>query len=694
MALWQRLSGWRLFLFYALHYTVLFAILCPFIFSAFRTGGKTLIWTQDGMPQHFTRLVYLSQTIRDGIQSLLSGNGWTIPLYDFRLGPAKLDLQVEPVQWLAVLWPWDKIDSLYDILVLLRYYLTGLSFMTFGYCFRQKPLPVLAGAVSYTFCGFAIYAGVRHPVFLAPMIYLPLLIVGTEKVLRRERPYLLTAVVFLAVTSSLYFSCMLAILTVIYALLRFFTLYEKDRWKEFYRMAGRLAASAGTGIALSGVVMLPTLLQMLGTGRIGRDIWAYTDLLKYANTYYQRFLLEFQVIPGDIGGWVCLGFSLLTVPAILMLFVRRKKEGRMLRWAFIVVTVMLMIPVVGYVMSGFNVANNRWSFSYAFCCAAILMFELPQFLEADRHELSLVGILTIVYFAVCYLASTMVKDGTYSPAPAILLTAAAAILMICCTGDRRLRSSAMAVCLAITCFSTWYSAYLMYDPDQKNYVSQFSAEGAPYSLYEQSQYGAFSKGAASKADDGFYRVAGSNIPRETLNASFYYDINGLSWFSSTRYTDYIDWYDELEHPHYGDSTMYYGIIARSPMLSLANVKYYLLRTNVGAVMPYGFEEVEQVKSGNAVDMILMNQYALPVGYTYDSYLPRDEYESLMSLQKQEAQLQAIVLDGTPASSAIKAASPAYTARQIPAEVLDTQDVTWSDGKLKVTAANATMTLGF
>ena len=214
--LWHDLSGWKLFLFYTLHYSLLFVILQFFTFSAFYKYEKTFIWRTDGFGAYIPRLIYISQTFRESIQNFLSGNGWTIPLYDFRLAPAQMDLQIEPFQWLAVLWPWDSIDVLYDFLVLLRFYFVGLSFSVMGFYFKQNPVAIMIGAISYTFCGFSIYGGVRHPFFLTPMILLSLLIVGAEEVLKDKKGWLFICAVWSAMVSSLYFSCMLALLIILY----------------------------------------------------------------------------------------------------------------------------------------------------------------------------------------------------------------------------------------------------------------------------------------------------------------------------------------------------------------------------------------------------------------------------------------------------------------------------------------------
>lgn len=687
-ALWHELSGWKLFLFYILHYTALFAILWPLLFSAFRETGKSYAWTFDAIPYHLRRMIYLSQTIRNGIQDLLAGRGWTIPLYDFRLGPTVLE-QVEVIQFLAVLWPWDREDVLYDALVVVRYYLTGVSFSAFGFYFKQKPLPVVIGALSYTFCGFTLLAGVRHPYFMGPVIFLPLLVVGLEKVIRRERSFLLIIVVCLALISDIYFACMLAVIAVIYVLVRFPALYLRNRAKEFIYLLGRLAIGGGTGIALSGIVTVPILLHTFGTGRIGRNITLYENLLHYSKTYYQKFLSDFVLISGDNGTWTCLGFSVLAVPAIILLFAQRTEKHKSLRISFVMLTAMMLLPATAYVMSGFNSVTNRWCFAYAFCVCAVIMFQLPYLIDMDRCTEALVGIFCIVYIIICYF----VIDHTYYHENVIVfLVLSLSTLALFRIFNSQKKAGLFLLSLLVTCFSIYYSSFLLYDTSQNNYVAEFTEKNKAYEHYTNSQYGSFSQSRAMAEDDAFYRVAG-NITAAAHNSAFYFGINGLSYYTSYSYPAYREWTDELEVPHdllHRRS----GLDSRAPMLTLAGVKYFVLRENSNEIAPYGFQEVERVSNHGQVDIVLENKFALPVGYTYDAYISDNDYKMLSPLEKQETQLQAVVLNSEPNSVNIAKTVPETTAYQIPAIIADCNGVDWHDGILNVTEKNGTIVLAF
>lgn len=76
---------------------------------------------------------------------------------------------------------------MYMFLILFRMYLSGLTFSY--YCSTagiQRKASVLCGSWLYVFCSFALIGGMKHPLFLNGMLYLPLLLAGTEKVLQKK----------------------------------------------------------------------------------------------------------------------------------------------------------------------------------------------------------------------------------------------------------------------------------------------------------------------------------------------------------------------------------------------------------------------------------------------------------------------------------------------------------------------------
>lgn len=688
LTLWQKLTGWRLFLFYALHYTILFFVLHHFMFASFADEEMSFLYRLDGVPQHFVRLSYISQLWRENIHTLLSGQGWAFPLYDFSQGPALMDTQMGVPQLLAVFWSSSQMDSFYTLYVLTIYYGIGLAFSVLGFYWKQKPMPVLIGAVSYTFSGIALFAGVRHPHFIVPMVLLPLLLVGVEKIICGERAWLFSVAVFLSLTTQwgVYFSCMQAVFVFLYVTVRFFDIYPTDRLRQVPLLMARLFVWGGIPVLLAAVSWLPALINILGVDRIGSSV----DIaLYYGKSYYKKFLENFILNPSSLGSWSYLGFSVLTLPAVLLLFFRRKREERALRILFLVSTVMLCIPAVAYVMSGFSNVSNRFCYCYALCTAAILMFMVPHLVCLTRQELGLVGAGIAVYFSLCYFC---IEQNYFDSRPILLLAVAVLFLGFCHMAGVR-RSVALLMCLLVTCFSVRYSAYWLYDAGQIDYVSEFVASGSE--SMEKGQYAALAKSQLIQQDTDFYRVSGNSIQRAELNYAFHYDLNGLSMFPYYGWSSsFVQWIHELEISHKGNKHMIYDLDSRTPLLTLSGVKYFADRESGNLVSPYGFEKVDSIKRGSTTDEILSNPNWLPIGYTYDHYTLRDTYDKLIALDKQEMQLSALLLDDTPTLAGLLEAEPVSIAQSIPYEITESNGLSWEDGTLKVKEANATLTLSF
>lgn len=690
--LWAELTGWKLLLFYIVHFTILFLILAWFIFLPFLKAEKGFIWRDDGLPQHFMRLLYISRTFRESLRSFFSGNGWNFPLYDFHFGLTAQDMQIGFPQILAVLWPEQKINIFYYLYVLFNYYMVGVSFSIFGFFFHQKPVSIITGAVAYAFCGYSLSGGVRHPYYLMPMICLPLLVVGTEQVLHKQKAWLLTGMVFLSLTAQfgVYFSCMQMLFISIYICVRFWDLYDEERIREFLKMVGRMFVWGGTGVLLGCFSAIPALLQIGGSGRIGKDVASFSNMLHYKADFYQRFLLEFMVIPNGFSVWAILGFSVITLPAVLLLFLRREQKERSPRILFAIFTIALGIPGVAYVMSGFSNISSRYCFGYAFLVSTILMFMVPHFADMEYSMMAAVGMLLVIYFMVCHF---IFKHNAYQMRPFTMLLMAVMLFACCNLAGAKGRKWIPVGCLLITCFSVWYTSYLKYNPDEGNYVKEFV--NGPYTELGRGQYASLASSTAVKEDVAFYRVTGDNITTDELNASFLYGLNGLSAYPYYGLSNsYMEWLAEMETARSRMQHRIYDLDERSTLVTLAGVKYYAERKTQSSFAPYGFVETEEIQKDDNKDLIWKNEHNLPLGYTYENYIGRQQYNELNALGKQEAQLQTVVLEEEPICDLPEKTNLAITAEQILYEIADMKDLSWENGKIVVQEPGAVMTLTF
>lgn len=215
---------------YFILYTLLFAMIMTFSLSFFIINKKSMIWNGDGYKQHYQALVYFGRWGREILRNIFVRHTFEIPLWDFAIGYGSDILTAfhyyvigDPLNLLSIAVPSAYTEYLYGILIVIRLYLAGISFSL--YCFEMKKSrqAALVGTLNYVFCSFLICAAYTHPFFINPMIYLPLLLIGAERIFHKKKTVLFTVMVFVSAISNFYFFYTLAFAVCFYVVIRFFT---------------------------------------------------------------------------------------------------------------------------------------------------------------------------------------------------------------------------------------------------------------------------------------------------------------------------------------------------------------------------------------------------------------------------------------------------------------------------------------
>lgn len=95
---------------------------------------------------------------------------------------------------------------------------------------------------------------------------------------------------------------------------------------------------------------------------------------------------------------------------------------------------------------------------------------------------------------------------------------------------------------------------------------------------------------------------------------------------------------------------YKNLDGRTTLNALAATKYYVTKTekNGKYSVPFGYKKIANynIKMTNKIKKctVFKNEYALPLGYTYDSYYTRTDYEQMNEMERQNALLQGILLE--------------------------------------------------
>lgn len=646
-------------------YTAFFLVMSLIIWCPFYTDGKSMIWGYDGLYQTYGAMVYFSRYWKEFFSNLFSGN-LCLSMVDTSIGTGFDILTTlnyygfgDPLLWFSLLFPQERMELCYNFLVILRYYLAGLTFGVYCRSMGKRAVPALGGAFVYIFCGFALYAGVRHPYFMNPWIYFPLLCLGVEQILKGKKGYLLAVTAGISACSNFYFFYMLTILAFLYAIIRFISLYHRQ-WKEkFLRIFLSGCGWYLLGICLGAVILVPDLLAILSSARAGGRAAFANTWFAYPPDFYKQLLAGylFPVYLADY--WCVLVYPSAAFLGLLVLGNRRKeREHLWLGVWFLLLTLLLWIPLGGLAMNGFSYVSHRWFFSYGFCMALLFVLGVEEVEQISKKSLLLYSMFFFVtawlFFNNKALSGGIDKKIGAGFCAVFLMNVLSRLLLHHKT--RTLFPHIMV--LGVLC-SSFLSSQSLYSNTGMAYTGEFQEAGKAWqnmtglsevlTANEMMNNPAFlrisssSLTAASESSPAFCRMEG-DTPQET-NWGMISGINGAnSYFSLTRREVY-DYAYALENPDLKFPSWYNGFGERAALLSLNCVRYFSKMTEGTMTVPYGYVQNSQFQNSSSSGTILYETpYAMPIGYTYDKVLSVQDWESLSALQKQQALMQAAVID--------------------------------------------------
>ena len=617
-------------------YTVLFWILACFVFSWCIFLGKSLIIDVDGWVQHFRALIYYAQYLRQIVRNLLTEHRLIIPDWNFYIGEGSDILNAlhyyvvgDPIALLSVLIPTRFMHYFYSFSCVLRLYLAGLAFsaLAFGTGCRNR-YGIMAGALSYCFCAWEVIFVGYHPCFLNPCIYFPLVILGVEKILRKERPYLFILSVTLSAVCNFYFFYMIVLLTVGYTLIRIGTLYGKNL-KNGVSVLLRIGAVSVVGACLAGVILLPVLAIFLQDSRFSPA--ARTFQLFYPLSHYIN--LPLVAISNYAQGDLTMGFSAPVILALFLLF-SQKKRDHLLKILFGACLLIFLFPIFGHILNGMSYAANRWSWALALLCSYILVKEWDFLLCPTRSDWKkmLAGCLLFLFYSPRLLFASPDTIAAYFPALALLFLT---LLLVRDAGSGgKTARKRQPLLLLIVCICAVNLGYTTYSPFGLNHAAKLTRNNKVSERLEDDETGVVKE----LSDVSYPRYSGRSI---TTNANMTNRISNTQYFWSVS-NPYVNRFRsdmEMRESSYYD---FEGYDDRTSLLSLSSVQYYVTDPADTLGMPYGYTPVN---SGDDRYAVFKNQYALPLGYCYDSYVTRETWESLDTVQKQELQLEAAYVEG-------------------------------------------------
>ena len=666
-------------------YTLLFAITAILTYIYFLINSKSFVWHVDGYDQHMIALTYYGQWLRQILRSIFIEHTFSFPMWNFTIGYGADILTTfnyyvigDPLNALSVFVPTKYTEFLYAFLIIVRMYLAGCFFM---YYTREKGVHGngrVIGAIIYVFCVYAIHAGVRHPFFILPMIFLPLILAGLEKIMKGKKPYLFIISIAICVISNFYFFYMVAIITAVYALVRVIYTYRDDK-KIIITTLLKLFGFSLIGVLIACILFIPTVLIFI---QDSRTIEGGIVPILYEFKYYQK-LLSGMISNDSSGHWNFIGVSPIALVGAYYAFHKRDIQKIIL---FIISLLVMLIPFLGSFMNGMSYACNRWIWAYVFLCAYTVAYYWKDIISIRVFTHKKLTVFLMIYFVLILVMRNTRKESVIFQI--LLFTVMLFLLSFINNHKTKWFKYKIRIIFVFVIAGIALNAFYIFHVTEGNYVSEFIDMGEVYPSYKSTVASDIKNHVDDKSfwrfsstDDEYLNNKDMNMKvNAVLKNSIYSDVsskyfkldnasnsstifnrNGIGYYWSLGNINIQNYLREVDNKEYG-LFYYYGNDQRTILSSLSSVKYFVAEEGEKAKVPYGFKPIDiffkyapnmlrnkkindKTKIQNSVNYdIYENPYAMPLGYTYDNTVSEKTASKFDGIKKEELMLESAIVE--------------------------------------------------
>lgn len=536
-----------------------------------------------------------------------------------------------PFFWFMTLFPASISQYLMAPLLCVKFALISLFAFTFIRRFVAKPESALIGGLLYAFSSFNLYNVFFQ--FQDAFMYFPLLLVGLEEFVVNKRKGLFALVVAVNCLANYFFFIGDCVFLVIYFIIRC-TMDKRFRvsLKEFLQ----LAVESVIGVLIAGVLFVPSIYQVLDVPR-STNILKNWNFLFYSNEQRYGLLLESFFFPPEVAArnnmfteanakWssVALYLPLFSMAGVVAFIKGAKKH-----WARTLLFVCLFMAFIPGLNAAFTLFNDnyytRWFYmpELICCLATVYALEREEFDLRFGNKVCAVVVAVMSVLALLAPFTKKVKDVNgketevilprflVSIDPTVYVQIFLAVTSIAClfiiiktrktSSAQFFRKTVLSSVIAGSMILGYYFIGVgrLIGPELGRYNQMVSAE------FEID-------------DPDFYRIEGVN---ETNNFNMFTESSSLKSFTSIIPGSTFDLYKTLGISRSVNSAPDYSNYA---FRALARVKYLMIPKDMNATKrsdALDDLEIYQYFDTQGEYDLYKTDYALPMGFAYDTYFP-------------------------------------------------------------------------
>ncbi|MFK2826899.1 YfhO family protein [Bacillus sp. B190/17] len=542
------------------------------------------------------------------------------------LATAGIVFLLETVQWI------DSPDLLFWADIILFVSILRLSFIitAAAFAFRYMGIGTTAaftGAAVYGLCVMYVRHVIFWEFFTDAMLWLPILVLGTEKIIREGKPGWFIAAWSLMFFNNFYFAYVHLIFLFIYILFRWMIpLSEQECTK---RKQLRLFFTAGfISFCISAVSFIPAVYAFFNNHRPAYEaaipFFRMTDNMLYASKY-------------------------IILPAILLLFLFTKtlykeRTYKLFAWLTLFLMILHFSPLAASVFNGFSAPQYRWEYVLSFvgggCVAAGLQslhtIRIKQLLLPAAVAGGLYLLMAQLMTRVTGLAFEFQRQLVIS----VLLFLCVVFLLLLYLWKKQmylLLLLQIGIVLSSLVIVNEYEQLAMSERFGVNIVSRDFLQSSEYNGTEQQR---LINQIKKSETDPFTRIDWMIDFRN--NTPIVQHFNGTSLYSSIFNEELLFFYwHDLQIDMRRESVSRYATLGnRTNLHSLLQTKYWMRDKQQTVNAPYGF--VPFAESERYI--VFKNTLPLPFVRTAQDVFYEEDLIDRSPLDKEHAMLSGVVLE--------------------------------------------------
>lgn len=515
----------------------------------------------------------------------------------------------------------------------------------------------LLGASVYAISGMYFRHTVYWEFFADAFLWLPLLILGIEKIFREQKPGWFLLAVSISFFDNFYFAYINFLLAAIYILFRLFiplTDAEQNRKKK--------------------------LLTFLATGIIGFGIGAVAfipAIYAYLNNHRPPFQQEIPFL--DPFDNILYSSRYIILPALFVLFLftfrfYRNKTFRIFALMGIAGVLMHLSPLVSSAFNGFSAPQYRWEYFISFAAGGAIASGLGMLTKISRRSFFIGAVLSGVVYAMYALLDPYFEfdwKETGIVIVSLLVTLAAAFATVHFRKIFPLKVLGAILLLWLIVFANFYQSEKILEMGNVWEVNKELITGEDY---DDPEIRDLLEGIHDRENDEMYRIEWMQGVRN--NTPIVQDFQGLSAYSSILNKNLLYFYlYDMEIDMQRESVSRYATLGnRANLFSLVRGKY-IIRPTDDTNTPYGFSEI--LASENYT--VYENENILPFARGATEVYQEDKLTMHPPLVREHAMLNGIVLNTEEEGSPIQVIGDITSKFTI-----EEEKASYDDGILEVT----------